>query len=511
MAALVVAIAAVAYSPGSSGGRYTPSRRSNTSTNMSGSTRAGARARTPSCDSAIYYTPQGTSMPQGASDGALRYSWFVNLELPLSSERFAAPDHMRRYRFVVDPEPSPANPDQLPIGFTRHFDPRIGEYVLDITCAACHTGEIHVTRGRQDARHPHRRRPGDARLHRHARAATSRPSCWRVADEHRRATRWKFDRFAQQGARRPATRTASRDCSKALRATIVAMLGSGQNNPLRRLYPVHEGFGRTDALGRIGNTVFGDHLVAANYQRRRRAGELSRTCGTSGSSTGCSTTARWRSRWRATSARRWAWARSRRCSTACAQPLPPDAALPQLAWTSPAWCASSTRCSMLRPPRWPEEIARRHRSAPRPRAARCCSSERCQECHGPHVSEPARQQASAPLKPVERSRVAHRGDPAGAHRHRSDGGAAASWSAATICRRTGLTQRGTGRTRCGRCWSATWRATCASGCVKWRGAREGEAGHGRLPSAAAAVARIRTRTRHRRCPTLRFAISTRCW
>src|SRR4051794_8215891 len=93
-----------------------------------------------------YYTPQGTSVPQGASEGAVRYDWFVNLELPLSRERFAAPDHMRRYRFVVDPQPSAANPDQLPIGFTKHFDARIGEYVLDITCAACHTGEIQYTR-----------------------------------------------------------------------------------------------------------------------------------------------------------------------------------------------------------------------------------------------------------------------------------------------------------------------------------------------------------------------------
>src|SRR5688572_11179201 len=92
-----------------------------------------------------YYTAQGTSMPQGASVGAVRYSWFVNLELPLSKNRFAAPDHMRRWRFLVDPAPTPANPDQLPIGFTRHFDPNIGEDVLDITCAACHTGEIHYT------------------------------------------------------------------------------------------------------------------------------------------------------------------------------------------------------------------------------------------------------------------------------------------------------------------------------------------------------------------------------
>ncbi|MES1263257.1 MAG: cytochrome c, partial [Peristeroidobacter soli] len=93
-----------------------------------------------------YYTAQGTSMPQGASAGALRYDWFINLELPLTTDRFAAPEHMRRYRFIVDPAPSEANPHQLPVGFTRHFDPDIGEYVLDITCAACHTGEIHYTK-----------------------------------------------------------------------------------------------------------------------------------------------------------------------------------------------------------------------------------------------------------------------------------------------------------------------------------------------------------------------------
>ena len=30
---------------------------------------------------------------------------------------------------------------------------------------------------------------------------------------------------------------------------------------------MQEGFGRTDALGRIGNTLFGDHLDKANYQK----------------------------------------------------------------------------------------------------------------------------------------------------------------------------------------------------------------------------------------------------
>ena len=80
------------------------------------------------------------------------------------------------------------------------------------------------------------------------------------------ASPWKFDRFAKKvlgagypGAQAGAARRAARDHQGDARQP-------GQNNPLRKLYPVHEGFGRTDALGRIGNTAFGDHLVAGNYQ-----------------------------------------------------------------------------------------------------------------------------------------------------------------------------------------------------------------------------------------------------
>ena len=210
-----------------------------------------------------YYTAQGTSIPQGASAGAVRYDWFVNLELPLSSERFAAPEHLRRYRFLVDPAPSAANPYQLPIGFTRHFDPRLGEDVLDITCAACHTGEIHYTRnGKTQAI----RIDGGPAMH--AFTDTSRGGFAPVLMAsliNTAVSPWKFDRFAKKvlGASYPR---AKPQLKAAMRATISAMLSSGQNNPLRKLYPVHEGFGRTDALGRIGNTAFGDHLSAANYQ-----------------------------------------------------------------------------------------------------------------------------------------------------------------------------------------------------------------------------------------------------
>ena len=47
------------------------------------------------------------------------------------------------------------------------------------------------------------------------------------------------------------------------------------NEKWHGLVPTEEGYGRTDALARIANTVFGDHLEARELRRRQRAGELS--------------------------------------------------------------------------------------------------------------------------------------------------------------------------------------------------------------------------------------------
>ncbi len=82
----------------------------------------------------FYYTPQGTTVK------GLPYSWFVNLEVPLGMTRFALPERMNSYGFLIDNTPTAANPDLLPVGFTSHYDANLGAPVLDITCAACHTG-----------------------------------------------------------------------------------------------------------------------------------------------------------------------------------------------------------------------------------------------------------------------------------------------------------------------------------------------------------------------------------
>jgi cytochrome c5 len=341
-----------------------------------------------------YYTPQGTSMPQGASQGAVRYDWFVNLELPLSKQRFADPDHMRRYRFLVDPQPSPANPDQLPIGFTKHFNPQIGEYVLDITCAACHSGEIHVTR---DGKTQAIRIDGGPAMH-----AFTDMSRGNFAPElvaaliNTAASPWKFDRFAKRVLGKGYPR-AKPELKTALKATIKTMLGSGQNNPLRKLYPVHEGFGRTDALGRIGNTAFGDHLVAANYQ----AGDAP-----------VSYPYLWNI-WK------FDWVQyngsvSQPLARNVGEALGVGAIAPLVSdMKEPLPPAQRYRSSvdilglqriehalqLLRPPRWPEELLGAI-DQEKAKAGEALFKERCQMCHGPHIAEPARAAASAPLKPA---------------------------------------------------------------------------------------------------------------
>ncbi len=340
-----------------------------------------------------YYTAQGTAMPQGASAGAVRYDWFVNLELPLSEERFAAPAHMRKYRFVVDPTPTADNPHQLPVGFAHHFDAAIGEEVLDITCAACHTGEIHVTR---DGRTRAIRIDGGQAMHAFTDMGrgdfapvllASLLNTW--------ASPSKFDRFAHKvlGSDYPKGKSELR---RSLRASFTAMLRAGQNNPLRRLYPVHEGFGRTDALGRIGNTAFGDHLSKSNYQVGDAPVSYPHLWNI------------WKFDWvqyNGSVAQPLARNVGQALGVGAVTPLLDDEGRPlppEARYRSSVDIAGLVRIEhalqLLRPPAWPEDLLGPVDQA---RAARgeVLFKQRCQECHGPHVAEPARQQAAAPLKP----------------------------------------------------------------------------------------------------------------
>lgn len=339
-----------------------------------------------------YYSPQGTSMPQGASANALRYDWFVHLELPFSTERFANPDNMRRWRFIVDPEATLANPDQLPVGFTKHFNKAIGEYVLDISCAACHSGEIHYTK--KNKRYAIRIDGGQAM---HALTDTSRGSFAAVLIASLTDTLLnpiKFNRFAKSVLGKQYDNGRS-TLKQQLKNSLEAFLASKQNNPLRHLYPVQEGYGRTDALGRIGNTVFGDHLIDKNYQQggapvsfpflwniwkfnwvQYNASVSQPLARNIGEALGVGAQILLR--------------------TESGKPLPAEHRFTSSV-DIPSLQKIEHTLQVLTPPRWPEEIFGAVNSADA-EEGRALFQQHCVGCHGPHIASKGRQISEAPLK-----------------------------------------------------------------------------------------------------------------
>lgn len=206
-----------------------------------------------------YYTPQGTTVK------GLRYDWFTALEMPFGTERFARLDYLARFGFLTDPkqQPSALNPGNLPVGFTRHQDSESGEHFLDISCAACHTGELRY-KGHAV------RIDGGAALHSLASTVpTLRGGGFGQALGMSMAFTYynplKFRRFAQQvlGDHYEQGRDQLREEFKQV---LDRLLATAYNDWHRGLYPTEEGFGRTDAFGRIANTVFGDALDEANYR-----------------------------------------------------------------------------------------------------------------------------------------------------------------------------------------------------------------------------------------------------
>jgi hypothetical protein len=203
-----------------------------------------------------YYTGQGAGVE------GLRYSWFVNLENPWGKTRFADPDNMRTYGFIVD-KPSPANPDQLPIGFARHFDRDVNDQLLDITCAACHTGQLRVTR---EGRSIGIRIDGGQATHAFTALSPGQFGPNMIAALMSTAANpLKFRRFAKKVLGDPSLGDYVRLHSE-MREVISALGGPGFTEWWKKLSPTHESFGRTDALARISNKVFGQNLDPVNYR-----------------------------------------------------------------------------------------------------------------------------------------------------------------------------------------------------------------------------------------------------
>ncbi|WP_434629103.1 hypothetical protein J3P84_07720 [Pseudomonas sp. Z1-29] len=206
-----------------------------------------------------YFTPQGTQVK------GLRYEWFTALELPFSQQRFASPEYLARFGFLVDPaqKATPLNPGNLPVGFTRHQNAGSNEQYLDITCAACHTGELHF-KGQAI-----RIDGGSAQHVLPSTVPTLRGGSFGQALVASLASTyynpWKFERFARQVLGNDYD-ARHEELRKAFKVSLNAFLRTAWNDTHRGLYPTEEGPGRTDAFGRIANASFGDAISAENYR-----------------------------------------------------------------------------------------------------------------------------------------------------------------------------------------------------------------------------------------------------
>ncbi|WP_297841672.1 cytochrome c [Pseudomonas sp.] len=207
----------------------------------------------------FYFTPQGTQVK------GLRYDWFGALELPFSDKRFATPEYLARFGFLVDPKQhaTPANPGNLPVGFTQHQNPGSDERYLDITCAACHTGELRFKGQslRIDGGSAHHVLPSSVPTLRggsfgQALVASLFSTYYNP---------WKFERFARNvlGQNYDAQHEKLRSDFK---QSLDTFIHEAWNDTHRGLYPTQEGPGRTDAFGRIANAALGDAISEKNYR-----------------------------------------------------------------------------------------------------------------------------------------------------------------------------------------------------------------------------------------------------
>ena len=186
-------------------------------------------------DSMDFYTrTQGSRL--------MPYAWFLALEQADNEKLFRDAQNMSRLRYLPQ-KPTPCNPDGLPVGFVKdpHHATESTDYI-GLTCAACHTTEIHYnkTAYRIDGGPG----MGDADtflmdLTRAIKATLDDPA--------------KFDRFAMRVLKRARGRDELR------KELETAYRVRSDYNTLN--HPKHPyGFARLDAFGRIMNNVLVDDL-----------------------------------------------------------------------------------------------------------------------------------------------------------------------------------------------------------------------------------------------------------
>ena len=194
-----------------------------------------------------YHTAQGSEL--------LPYAWFLALEQPRftieGAPLFRDNSYLQGFGFIPD-SAYEQNPDGLPVGFARddHFvDPYTGlrTVVLGLTCAGCHTGELFY--GGKAIR---------------IEAGPSLIDLQKFTEALGLAVTWtyydplRFCRFANRVLGPNHSHADEALLRKALKYYLDTSFTEFKST--RHLFPTPEGYGRTDALARIGNFVFGTEL-----------------------------------------------------------------------------------------------------------------------------------------------------------------------------------------------------------------------------------------------------------
>jgi len=197
---------------------------------------------------------------QGTDTLPLPYAWFLALEQPVPSVTavglLSDPAYLDRFGFIPGVRDG-NNPDGLPVGFARirATDPIAGKPIdhVGFTCAACHTGRLTYR--------------GTEVLVDGGPALTDVNGLRKAVALSLGLTKapLRFERFAAR-VLGPGAGLAAK---ARLRVELTTLVAQGLGMELGHLgVPgnVAEGYGRLDALNRIGNEVFSDQMgIKANY------------------------------------------------------------------------------------------------------------------------------------------------------------------------------------------------------------------------------------------------------
>jgi len=217
-----------------------------------------------------HHTSQGTKI--------LPYTWFLALDEPtldpiFPRQRLASPEYLSRFGFLYDPEIDPKAPKlklqsetqeaedaKLPIGFAIENDfsaeylvPPTAKHtkVVGLTCSACHTGRIDVEVG------------GGKTFGYLIDGGSAMINLSKFQDAVGRTLAYtlylpdRWNQFSTRVLGQDSTDAAKKDLKDQITAYVTTGIAGSNYLKEHKLNPVDAGFSRTDALGLIGNRVFG--------------------------------------------------------------------------------------------------------------------------------------------------------------------------------------------------------------------------------------------------------------